>query len=160
MNSAAKNINVQIFVWIYILIYFGYIAKIRIAGSHGNFMFNIFRNCKTIFQRVHHFTFTSNIWSCNLSTSFPTFNHAPPPFFFIMATLVGNPLQCSCLENGRDGRAWWAAIYGVAHSRTWLKRLSSSSRSGCEIVFMVILIGIPLVANDVKASLTSVYSNI
>ena len=33
----------------------------------------------------------------------------------------GNPLQCSCLENPRDGRAWWAAIYGVVHSRTRLK---------------------------------------
>ena len=39
----------------------------------------------------------------------------------------GNPLQCSCLENPRDGGAWWAAISGVAQSRTWLKRLSSSS---------------------------------
>ena len=28
----------------------------------------------------------------------------------------GNPLQCSCLENPRDGRAWWAAVYGVAQS--------------------------------------------
>ena len=41
----------------------------------------------------------------------------------------GNPLQCSCLENPRDGRAWWAAVYGVAQSRTRLKRLSSSSRT-------------------------------
>ena len=39
----------------------------------------------------------------------------------------GNPLQCSCLENPRDGGAWWAAIYGVAQSRTQLRRLSSSS---------------------------------
>ena len=39
----------------------------------------------------------------------------------------GNPLQCSCLENPRDGGAWWAAIYVVAQSRTWLKWLSSSS---------------------------------
>ena len=39
----------------------------------------------------------------------------------------GNPLQCSCLENPRDGRAWWAAICGVAQSRTRLKQLSSSS---------------------------------
>ena len=36
------------------------------------------------------------------------------------------PLQCSCLENPRDGGAWWAAIYGVAQSRTRLKQLSSS----------------------------------
>ena len=39
----------------------------------------------------------------------------------------GNPLQYSCLENPRDGGAWWAAVYGVAQSRTRLKRLSSSS---------------------------------
>ena len=41
----------------------------------------------------------------------------------------GNPFQCSCLENPRDGGASWAAIYGVAQSRTRLKRLSSSSSS-------------------------------
>ena len=41
----------------------------------------------------------------------------------------GNPLQCSCLENSRDGGAWWAAVSGVAQSRTRLKRLSSSSSS-------------------------------
>ena len=39
----------------------------------------------------------------------------------------GNPLQCSCLEDPRDGGAWWTAVYGVAQSRTQLKRLSSSS---------------------------------
>ena len=39
----------------------------------------------------------------------------------------GNPLQCSCLENPRDGEAWWAPVYGVAQSRTRLKQLSSSS---------------------------------
>ena len=40
----------------------------------------------------------------------------------------GSPLQCSCLENHRDGEAWWAAVCGVAQSRTQLKRLSSSSK--------------------------------
>ena len=39
----------------------------------------------------------------------------------------GNPLQCSCLQNPRDGGAWWAAVYGVAQSQSRLKRLSSSS---------------------------------
>ena len=39
----------------------------------------------------------------------------------------GNPLQCSCLENPRDGGAWWAAVYGVTQSHTRLKQLSSSS---------------------------------
>ena len=46
----------------------------------------------------------------------------------------GNPLQCSCLENLRDGGAWWAAIYGVAQSQTRLKRLSSSK---CIFTFTV-----------------------
>ena len=41
----------------------------------------------------------------------------------------GNPLQCSCLENPRDGGAWWAAVYGVAQGRTRLKWLGSSSNS-------------------------------
>jgi len=40
----------------------------------------------------------------------------------------GNPLQCSCLENPRDGGAWWAAVYGVTQNLTRLIQLSSSSR--------------------------------
>ena len=47
----------------------------------------------------------------------------------------GNPVQCSCLENPRDGGAWWAAVYGVAQSRTRLKRLSSSSSSSLLLLF-------------------------
>ena len=47
----------------------------------------------------------------------------------------GNPLQCSCLENPRDGGAWWAAVHGVAQSRTRLKRLSSSSNSSSSLTF-------------------------
>ena len=45
----------------------------------------------------------------------------------------GNPLQCSCLENPRDGGAWRAAVYGVVQSQTQLKRLSSSSSSSSRI---------------------------
>ena len=41
----------------------------------------------------------------------------------------GNPLQCSCLENPRDGGVWWAAVYGVTQSRTRLQWLDSSSCS-------------------------------
>ena len=47
----------------------------------------------------------------------------------------GNPLQCSCLENPRDRGAWWAAVYGVAQSRTWLKQLSSSHSSSIILIF-------------------------
>ena len=45
-----------------------------------------------------------------------------------------NPLQCSCLENPRDGGAWWAAVSGIAQSRIRLKRLCSSIQ----------LLGLPL----------------
>ena len=41
----------------------------------------------------------------------------------------GNPPQCSCLKNPRDGGAWWTAVYWVAQSRTRLKQLSGSSES-------------------------------
>ena len=47
----------------------------------------------------------------------------------------GNPLQCSCLENPRDGGAWWASVYWVAQSQTQLKRLSSSSSRSHPHVF-------------------------
>ena len=52
------------------------------------------------------------------------------PFHFSLSCIGesdGNSLQRSCLENPRDGGAWWAAVYGVTQSRTRLKRLSSSS---------------------------------
>ena len=54
------------------------------------------------------------------------------PFHFSLSFIGegnGNPLQCSCLENPRDGEAWWAAVYGVTQSQTLLKRLNSSSSS-------------------------------
>ena len=52
------------------------------------------------------------------------------PFHFSLSCIGegnGNPLQCSCLENPRDGGAWWAAVYGVTQGQTQLKRLSSCS---------------------------------
>ena len=48
----------------------------------------------------------------------------------------GNLLQYSCLENPRDGGAWWAAVYGIAQSRTRLKRLSSSSKGNQPWIFI------------------------
>ena len=60
------------------------------------------------------------------------------PFHFSLSCIGegnGNPLQCSCLENPRDGGAWWAAIYGVAQSWTRLKRLSSSSSNQLSLLF-------------------------
>ena len=53
----------------------------------------------------------------------------------------GNPLQCSCLENPRDGGAWWAAVHGVAQSRTWQKWLSSSSKAFHWLVDLFVCFG-------------------
>ena len=74
----------------------------------------------------------------------------------------GNPLQCSCLENPRDGGAWWA-VYGVAQSQTRLKRLSSSSKSSEEdLKFQVgyqgrLLRGINIESGEGECRHTSVY---
>ena len=50
-------------------------------------------------------------------------------FTFMIGEGNGNPLQCSYLDNPRDGGAWWAAVYGLAQSRTRLNQLSSSNSS-------------------------------
>ena len=55
----------------------------------------------------------------------------PSKPIFLDQCINGNPLQCSCLENPRDSGAWWAAVYGVAQSRTRLKRLSRLSIMIC-----------------------------
>ena len=57
------------------------------------------------------------------------FHFSPPSLWY--------PLQCSCLENPRDRGAWWAAVYGVAQSRTRLKRLSSSSSSSLWVIVVI-----------------------
>ena len=59
-------------------------------------------------------------------------------FHFLLSCIGegnGNPLQCSCLENPRDGEAWWAAISGVTQSRTGLKRRSSSKSDQTSCLF-------------------------
>ena len=60
------------------------------------------------------------------------------PFHFSLSCIGegnGNPLQCSCLENPRDGGTSWAAVYGVAQGQTQLKQLSSSSNAYNHIMF-------------------------
>ena len=64
-----------------------------------------------------------NLWGCEESDTTEQLH-----FHFSLSCVgggSGNPLQCSCLENPRDRGAWWAAVYGVAQSRTRLKWLSS-----------------------------------
>ena len=72
----------------------------------------------------------------------------------------GNPLQCSCLENPRDGGAWWAGVSGVAQSRTWLKRLSSSSSSSSNPYLVHWTLQVILIFREVQANtiLGSCYS--
>ena len=69
---------------------------------------------------------------------------------YLKLELCGNPLQYSCLENPRDRGAWWAAVFGVAHSQTWLKQFSSSSSSMYKLgtqpgIWQVLLIIIVLI---------------
>ena len=65
----------------------------------------------------------------------------------------GNPLQCSCLENPRDSRAWWAAVYGVTQSRTRLKWLSSSRAkltiSQCLLCIEYVCVGVCICVKNV-----------
>ena len=63
----------------------------------------------------------------------------------------GNPLQCSCLENPRDGGAWWAVVSGVAQIRTWLKQLSSSSSSSSSSTFFLDSICIAAAAKSLQS---------
>ena len=58
--------------------------------------------------------------------------------FCFMWLRVNGTYQCSCLENPRDGGAWWAAVYGVAQSWIRLKRLSSSSREWSHVAQLLI----------------------
>ena len=72
-------------------------------------------------------------------------------FHFLLSCIAernGNPLQCPCLENPRDGGAWWAAVYGVAQSQTRLKRLSSSTQH-CYIILFWALQRDDLVCRDI-----------
>ena len=67
-----------------------------------------------------------------VSKSQTRLSNFPFAFHFLLSCIGkgnGNPLQCYCMENPKDGGTWWAAIYGVAQSRTLQKQLSSSSSS-------------------------------
>ena len=75
-------------------------------------------------------------------------------FTFMHWRRNGNPLQCSCLENPRDGGAWWAAVHRVAQSRTRLKRLSSSSSNPKLPLFHQIFKSYKIKNNNITSELT------
>ena len=67
------------------------------------------------------------------------------PFHFSLSCIGegnGSLFQCSCLENPKDGGAWWACVYGVTQSRTRLKQLSSSSSSILICIFHKLTVNI------------------
>ena len=70
----------------------------------------------------------------------------------------GTPLQCSCLENPRDGGAWWASVSGVAQSRTRLKQLRSSSSSTLALLPPLAIVNNAAVGIGVQLSLSPCFS--
>ena len=65
-----------------------------------------------------------SLLGCNPWSRYESDTTEQPHFPFSLSCIGegnGNPLQCSCLENPRDGGAWWAAVYGVTQSQTRLK---------------------------------------
>ena len=109
----------------------GYMPRSGIAGSYGGF-----RPTPVLLpgeSRGWRSLVGCSPWGCWESDTTEQLH-----FHFSLSCIGegnGNPLQCSCLENPRDGGAWWAAVYGVAQNRTQLKQLSSSSMV---VLFLVI----------------------
>ena len=130
-----------------ILVSLGYMPRNGIAGSYGGFIPSFLRNLHTVFLEKAMATHSSTLawkiprteepdrlqslgslrvghdWATSLSLSCTREGN-------------GNPLQYSCLENPRDGGAWWAAVYGVAQSQTRLTWLSSSSSNSRNYILM------------------------
>ena len=120
VNSAARNPGVHVSFWT--TLFSGYMPRSGIAGSYGE------GNGTPLLPGKPH-GWRSLVgyspWGHKESDATKRFH-----FHFLLSCIGegnGNPLQRSCLENPRDGGAWWAAVFGVAQSRTLLKQLSSSS---------------------------------
>ena len=136
VNSDTMIIGMHVSFWIRVVQIY---AREWIIGSCGNTTVHFLRSLHTVLEKAmapHSSTLAWKIpwmeepgrlqcmgslrighnWATSLSLS-------------CIGKGNGNPLQCSCLENPRDGGAWWAAVYGVAQSRTRLKWLSSNYKT-------------------------------
>ena len=107
-------------------IYFcGLISVARISMYRWVAMVNV--SITVLFLILREIFFSRWVLAVMLVVGFINHLYHVQEFFFLkVGEGNGSPLQCSCLENPRDGGAWWAAVYGVAQSRTRLKWLSSS----------------------------------
>ena len=97
----------------------------ELPGKPHKYMFNFTGNCQTISQNGYYFIL---LFAKHEEFGVFLLSHSSG----CAGEGNGNPLQYSCLENPRDRGAWWAAVCGVAQSRTWLMWLSNSS-SGCTL---------------------------
>ena len=111
----------------YIFSSFGYITESRIVGSYGNSQRRQWHPTPVLLPGKSHGRRSlvgCSPWDLEESDTTERLH-----FHFSLSCIGegnGNPLQCSCLENPRDGGTWWAAVYGVAQSWTQLKQHSSS----------------------------------
>ena len=114
------------------------LISLQTKGSSRGIIQHHNTNCYTIGQNIvlypswRLWSWNQEIWNVNPYYTLTSLVIYPERLHFHFSLSCfgegnGNPLQYSCLENPRDGTAGWAAVYGVAQSRTRLKRLSSSS---------------------------------
>lgn len=86
MTSTAMNI-IQVFVWLYISISFGYVSKSRIAELYGNFLFHFLRNCPAVFQNVYAILHSHQQWM-RVSVSPYSYQHFALSVFLNIVILV------------------------------------------------------------------------
>ena len=128
VNSAAMNIGVH--VSLSILVSSGCMRSSGIAGWYGSSQRRQWHPTPVLLPGKSHGWRSPggcSPWGCEESDTTERLH-----FHFSLSCIGegnGNSLQCFCLENPRDRGAWWAAVHGVAQSRTRLKQLSSSSSS-------------------------------